>query len=165
MAAASERAFSTSKQISQQAHPVLLPPVVRARPAWPRGRPHLHQQGRCRSRDKSFKSRVLPQAGEMLVRGGRARFLNPFERSSRMNRVVKLAFFSALSLLSLPAMAADGGHGVGHDRWHAEFYSKLMRPDTKTSCCNLADCRPTEMRAAGDHYEVKKDGRWIRVPP
>ncbi len=82
-----------------------------------------------------------------------------------MNRVVKLAFFSALSLLSLPAMAADGGHGVGHDRWHAEFYSKLMRPDTKTSCCNLADCRPTEMRAAGDHYEVKKDGRWIRVPP
>ena len=39
-----------------------------------------------------------------------------------------------------------------------------MRPDTKTSCCNLSDCRPTEIRSVDDHYEVKKDGRWIRVP-
>jgi hypothetical protein len=77
----------------------------------------------------------------------------------------KLALASALSLSSMPALAEPGDHGEGHDRWHAEFYSKLLRPDTKTSCCSLADCRPTEVRATGDHYEVKKDGRWIRVPP
>src|SRR4051794_34123287 len=51
-----------------------------------------------------------------------------------------------------------------HEPCRGEFYSKLMRPDTKTSCCNLADCRPTEIRSVDDHYEVKKDGRWIRVP-
>jgi hypothetical protein len=69
-------------------------------------------------------------------------------------------------LVGLPAgvAAEEGQHGQGHDKWHAEFYSKLMRPDTKTSCCNLADCRPTELRTVSDHYEVKKDGRWITVP-
>jgi len=82
-----------------------------------------------------------------------------------MTAIVNLAIVSALSFLSLGAMAADGDHGQGHDMWHGEFYSHLTRPDTKTSCCNLADCRPTEIRSAGDHYEVKKDGRWIRVAP
>jgi len=82
-----------------------------------------------------------------------------------MKTVVNVAVFSALLVLAAPAMAAEGDHGQGHDRWHGEFYSKLVRPDTKTSCCNLADCRPTEIRSAGDHYEVKKDGRWIAVPP
>jgi len=82
-----------------------------------------------------------------------------------MKVVVNLGVVSALSLVSLAAIAAEGNYGHGHDMWHAEFYSKLLRPDTRTSCCNLADCRPTEIRSAGDHYEVKKDGRWIRVPP
>jgi hypothetical protein len=81
-----------------------------------------------------------------------------------MNPIKSVLVLAALSL-PLPAAAADDGfHGHGHDAWHAEFYSKLMRPDTKTSCCNLSDCRPTEIRSVGDHYEVKKDGRWIRVP-
>jgi len=82
-----------------------------------------------------------------------------------MNAVARLALLAALMCLPRAVPAAEGDHGEGHAQWHAEFYSKLLRPDTKTSCCNLADCRPTEIRAAGDHYEVKKDGRWIRVPP
>jgi len=81
-----------------------------------------------------------------------------------MNVIAKLLVFPALLSLPLPLAAQEGDHGHGHDAWHAEFYSKLMRPDTKTSCCNLADCRPTQIRSAGDHYEVIKDGRWIRVP-
>jgi hypothetical protein len=80
-----------------------------------------------------------------------------------MNALARLLSAAALSL-PLPAGAADGRHGHGHDQWHAEFYSRLMRPDTKTSCCSLSDCRPTEIRSVDDHYEVKKDGRWIRVP-
>jgi len=82
-----------------------------------------------------------------------------------MNAIVTLATLSALSFPSPQAGAAEGDHGDGHDTWHGEFYSHLTRPDTKTSCCNLVDCRPTEIRSAGDHYEVKKDGRWIRVRP
>src|SRR5262245_2667913 len=84
---------------------------------------------------------------------------------SPMNVVMNLAVVSAVSLLTLPATAAEGDHGEGHDTWHGSCYSSLTRPDTKTSCCNLADCRPTEIRSAGDHYEVMKDGRWIRVLP
>jgi hypothetical protein len=64
------------------------------------------------------------------------------------------------------AFAADehaGHHGAGHAQWHESFYKNLTIPGSKTSCCNLADCRPTEIRSNGDHYEIKKDGRWIRV--
>jgi hypothetical protein len=76
----------------------------------------------------------------------------------------KLVVLGVVLSFSVPAATQESHHGHGHDRWHAEFYSKLIRPDTKTSCCNLADCRPTEIRTSNDHYEVKKDGRWIRVP-
>jgi len=58
----------------------------------------------------------------------------------------------------------DGYQGVGHDTWHENFYSKLIRNDTRTSCCNMSDCRPTESRMIGDHYEVKIDGVWVVVP-
>jgi hypothetical protein len=53
--------------------------------------------------------------------------------------LVSLAFVS-------PALAQDGQHGQDHEKWHAQFYDKLIRKDTKTSCCNLADCRPTASR-------------------
>jgi len=62
------------------------------------------------------------------------------------------------------SLAQDGHHGVGHDSWHESFYSTLIRKDTKTSCCNLSDCRPTESRMIDDHYEVKVDGTWLPVP-
>jgi hypothetical protein len=73
----------------------------------------------------------------------------------------------ALAVISLPgpASAQDGPHGAGHETWHSSFYSHLLRPDTKTSCCNLTDCRPTEGRQVGDHYEVMVDGTWMSVPP
>jgi hypothetical protein len=72
----------------------------------------------------------------------------------------------AMVLLILPrdSFGQEGHHGVGHDSWHENFYSKLVRKDTKTSCCNLSDCRPTEARMVDDHYEVKVDGAWLRVP-
>ena len=62
------------------------------------------------------------------------------------------------------SLAQEGNHGVGHETWHQSFYSKLIRKDTKTSCCDLSDCRPTESRMVDDHYEVKVDGIWTRVP-
>jgi hypothetical protein len=60
--------------------------------------------------------------------------------------------------------AAQGRHGAGHEQWHEQFYSRLMRKDTKTSCCNLSDCVPTQARTVDDHYEVMVDGEWTRVP-
>ena len=75
------------------------------------------------------------------------------------------AFGGAFSVfLYLRAAAQDGYHGVGHDRWHQEFYAKLRRNDGQGPCCGLTDCRPTQSRMIGDHYEVKVDGEWIPVP-
>src|SRR2546430_14793889 len=55
-------------------------------------------------------------------------------------------------------------NGVGHEHWHQQFYSKLMRKDTRTSCCNLSDCVPTQSRMINDHYEVLVEGEWTKVP-
>ena len=71
---------------------------------------------------------------------------------------------AAAVALSTLSFAQDGHYGAGHDTWHESFYSKLIRKDTKTSCCNLVDCRPTKSRMVDDHYEVKVDGDWLPVP-
>ena len=62
------------------------------------------------------------------------------------------------------AVAQEGYFGHDHDKWHHGFYQTLERPDTKSPCCNLTDCRPTSGRQVDDHYEVKVDGAWLRVP-
>jgi hypothetical protein len=61
------------------------------------------------------------------------------------------------------AAAQEGYYGAGHDKLHQGFYSQLRRNDGG-SCCNLMDCRPTQSRVVGDHYEVKVDGVWTPVP-
>jgi len=60
------------------------------------------------------------------------------------------------------AVAQEGHYGLGHDKWHESFYSTLKRNDGGL-CCNLMDCRPTQSRMIGDHYEVKVDGAWMPV--
>ena len=67
--------------------------------------------------------------------------------------------------LSEQSFAQEGYFSHDHDKWHYSFYMKLMRPDTKTPCCSLTDCRPTSGRQVHDHYEVKVNGQWISVPP
>ena len=62
----------------------------------------------------------------------------------------RVAIISVVSIfLSLHAAAQEGYYGVGHDRWHREFYSKLNRNDGRGTCCNLMDCRPTQSRMVG----------------
>jgi hypothetical protein len=56
------------------------------------------------------------------------------------------------------AAAAQEGYLGHHDKWHRSFYQMLLRPDTKTPCCNLTDCRPTSGKRVDDHYEVKVNG-------
>src|SRR5262249_51972476 len=66
-------------------------------------------------------------------------------------------------LFCVSAAAQEGYYGVGHEKWHQGFYSKLRRNDGGL-CCTLMDCRPTQSRIVGDHYEVKVDGVWMPVP-
>ena len=74
----------------------------------------------------------------------------------------------ALLVSTCLASAQEAGpivscHGVGHDSWHTQFYSKLTKDDGG-SCCNFNDCRPTLSRSVGNHYEVLVDGEWTAVP-
>jgi hypothetical protein len=63
------------------------------------------------------------------------------------------------------AVAQEGYFGHDHDKWHRGFYQTLERPDTKSPCCNLTDCRPTSGRQVDDPYEVKVNFAWVSVPP
>src|SRR5262245_47519512 len=85
-----------------------------------------------------------------------------------MSYLVRITLCSAVCCFPVSTMAQvhqhEGRHGVGHDQWHESFYSKLVRKDNKTSCCNLADCSPTTSRVVGDHYEVLVEGEWTPVP-
>ena len=82
--------------------------------------------------------------------------------SDIQGRIAIVCFASMF--LCVRAAAQEGHYGVGHDRWHKDFYLKLDRNDGKGTCCNLVDCRPTQSRMVGDHYEVQVDGEWTPVP-
>ena len=75
-----------------------------------------------------------------------------------------LALFVSTCLASAQEGPITSRHGVDHDTWHAQFYSKLVKDDGG-SCCNFNDCRPTLSRSVGNHYEVLVDGEWTAVPP
>jgi hypothetical protein len=75
-----------------------------------------------------------------------------------------LALLVSTCIASAQEVAIVSRHGVGHDTWHAQFYSKLTKDDGG-SCCNFNDCRSTLSRSVGNHYEVLVDGEWAAVPP
>lgn len=85
------------------------------------------------------------------------------QRDAMRRGVFSISLGGTLSaFLVLSAAAQEGYHGVGHDKWHRDFYDHLLQKDG-SSCCNHLDCRPTQSRMVGDHYEVKVDGQWLRV--
>jgi hypothetical protein len=47
----------------------------------------------------------------------------------------------------------------------APWFNSLQQPGSGISCCSIADCRRTDSRIVGDHYEVMIDGEWRAVPP
>lgn len=100
-------------------------------------------------------------------------------------KTAKLAgYVSALLVILLfqnPVVAEQNGHG----QYHGDAYSKWLRNDTKTSCCNLrimspdgdvlsGDCRPVEAELRRNEkgelewwaQQEKGDPRsqWIRIP-
>jgi hypothetical protein len=45
------------------------------------------------------------------------------------------------------------------------WFEQLHQPGTGLPCCNISDCRQTESRIVGSHYEALVEGKWIAVPP
>ena len=47
----------------------------------------------------------------------------------------------------------------------APWFEGLRQPGTGMSCCSIADCRQTDFRTIGTHYEALIDGQWRPIPP
>ncbi len=99
-----------------------------------------------------------------------------------MNRSHLMVLMFAVCLVVLDTIAiarADGPpgklypsiHGRGHPAsdmpLHEQFYSTWFMPDNPAkSCCNKADCYPTEARFYMGHWQAKRreDGKWLFIP-
>lgn len=78
---------------------------------------------------------------------------------------IALAFYGCMSTRA----GAQGNHHHPHAdaELHDKFYSTWMRPDTPhISCCNKADCYPTEGRYENGTWFGKRreDGKWLPIP-
>src|SRR6266436_10414036 len=113
--------------------------------------------------------------------GKRQQFRISQQGGCTLNALCKLLLWSCLCcLLAMPVQAQevraleDGqDHAMRHHPpqdlpLHEKFYSKWHMPDNPTvSCCNEADCYPTEIKYIdGDIYAKRReDGKYISVPP
>ena len=82
-----------------------------------------------------------------------------------------------LCLLAIPAPAQEAflpdGHAERHhppqdQALHEKFYSTWRMPDNPVlSCCNNADCYPTDIKYIDGRLYAKRreDGKFIFVPP
>ena len=92
-----------------------------------------------------------------------------------MNVRCKLLLWTCLCcLLAMPVLAQEAGHS-GVERHHPpqdqllheKFYSTWHMPDNPTlSCCNKADCYPTDIRYVDGILYAKRreDGKYISIP-
>ena len=71
-------------------------------------------------------------------------------------------------LFSIGAQAQEHNrHPVRDLALHEKFYSTWHMPDNPTkSCCNMADCYPTEIKIIdGKIYaQRREDSKWLLVP-
>jgi len=89
--------------------------------------------------------------------------------------VTSVAFltFSA-AIVALVASAPRSGaqehrvHPAADLPLHEKFYSTWFMPDNPAkSCCNKADCYPTEIKYVGGEVYARRreDGKYIPIPP
>ena len=80
---------------------------------------------------------------------------------SRRRRAMRPLFFAS-------AMALAAGAGAdpppNADPALAPWFRSLVQPGTSISCCSVSDCRATEYRIEGDHYEALIGEAWFAVP-
>ena len=76
-----------------------------------------------------------------------------------------------MPLIILSAIGAQAQEHNGHPArdlaLHEKFYSTWHMPDNPTkSCCNMADCYPTEIKVIDNKIYARRreDGKWLFVP-
>jgi hypothetical protein len=68
-------------------------------------------------------------------------------------------------VIMLPGCLAHAAPPENADPALSPWYNSLRAPWTNALCCSMADCRPTDSRVSGDHYEAFVGGEWRPVPP
>jgi len=82
--------------------------------------------------------------------------------------VFSIALFVAALGWTFRAEAQVHHHPPQDVQLHEKFYSTWYMPDNPAkSCCNKADCYPTEIKYVGTSLFAlrREDGQWIIVPP
>src|SRR4051812_19826941 len=82
-----------------------------------------------------------------------------------------LALVTVVGLLivytALDRATAQHNHPQQDVQLHEKFYSTWFMPDVPTkSCCNLADCYPTQARFVNGQWHAlrREDGEWLPIP-
>jgi hypothetical protein len=121
----------------------------------------------------SSGKKIIQAPGHRTPRVNRTRRLPTNRRSRPAAKKGKEAQMSrhtlvvaALALLLSPA-AAQHHHPPQDAQLHERFYSTWYMPDNPArSCCNKADCYPTEIKMVGSSIYARRreDGKYILVP-
>lgn len=72
-----------------------------------------------------------------------------------------------LAVLALPATAQEHRHPPQDVPLHLQFYRNWFMPDQPNkSCCNMADCYPTEAIIKNGQWYARRreDGKFIHIP-
>jgi hypothetical protein len=86
---------------------------------------------------------------------------------SPLCRCMTPAYVTA-GIMFVASTAAGQHHSPQDEPLHEKFYSSWHMPDNPSkSCCNKADCYPTEIKyVGGDVYARRReDGKYIPIPP
>jgi hypothetical protein len=78
------------------------------------------------------------------------------------------AYVVAGMMFAVSTAAGQHRHPPQDEALHEKFYSNWYMPDNPSkSCCNKADCYPTEVKyVSGTVYARRReDGKYIRIPP
>ena len=89
----------------------------------------------------------------------------------------KLALFASIAAIATAAiilahvfsraLAQEHRHPPHDEAIHERFYSTWFMPDNPArSCCNKADCYPTEIKIEGNNIFARRreDGKWLFIP-
>jgi hypothetical protein len=96
-------------------------------------------------------------------RNGRPSGSRPRGRQGRMRR----ACLAVGLVFVVSTAAAQHRHPPQDEALHEKFYSTWHMPDNPArSCCNKADCYPTEIKYVGGNVYARRreDGNYILIP-
>ena len=80
----------------------------------------------------------------------------------------RLACYAAGLVFIASTATAQHYHPPQDEALHEKFYSTWYMPDNPAkSCCNKADCYPTEIKYVGSFIYARRreDGKYILIPP